>query len=213
LKEKIIYWGGTGQAIVLNEFLKFKYETLAVFDNASINSPFKDISIHKGKKEFCKWIIYHKNIHFIVAIAGANGKDRIAIHDFLLGYNLIPASAIHPSSYIANDAIIGEANQILANSTIAARVRTGKCVIFNTSCSVDHECEIEDGVHIGPGAILAGLVKVNINSFIGSGAVVLPRIEIGKNTIIGAGSVVTKNIPDNVIVYGNPARIMKENTR
>jgi acetyltransferase-like isoleucine patch superfamily enzyme len=38
---------------------------------------------------------------------------------------------------------------------------------------------------------------------------VLPRIKVGSNTIIGAGSVVTKNIPDNVIAYGNPAKIIR----
>ncbi|MBA7557870.1 2,3,4,5-tetrahydropyridine-2,6-dicarboxylate N-acetyltransferase [subsurface metagenome] len=46
-------------------------------------------------------------------------------------------------------------------------------------------------------------------SFIGIGTTVIQEIKIGKNVTIGAGSVVIKNIPDNIIVVGNPAKIIK----
>jgi maltose O-acetyltransferase len=43
------------------------------------------------------------------------------------------------------------------------------------------------------------------------GTNILHQVKIGKNTIIGAGSVVTKDIPDNVVAYGSPCKIIKEN--
>lgn len=46
---------------------------------------------------------------------------------------------------------------------------------------------------------------------IGGGAIIMPGVTIGNNVVIGAGSVVTKNIPDDVIVYGNPCRVIREN--
>ncbi len=46
---------------------------------------------------------------------------------------------------------------------------------------------------------------------IGIGACVLPNINIGKWSIIGAGAVVIEDVPDNVIVVGNPAKILKVN--
>lgn len=46
-------------------------------------------------------------------------------------------------------------------------------------------------------------------SFLGIGATIIQAIEIGKNVTIGAGSVVIKNIPDNVVALGNPAKIVK----
>ena len=49
-------------------------------------------------------------------------------------------------------------------------------------------------------------------SFIGIGATIIQGIKIGKNVIIGAGSVVIKDITDNVIVVGNPAKIIKNKT-
>jgi serine acetyltransferase len=82
----------------------------------------------------------------------------------------------------------------------------GNACIINSSAIVEHECLINSGVHIGPGAKLAGLVEVGDYSFIGMGAIILPRIKIGKHVIVGAGAVVTKNVTDNVTVAGNPAR-------
>lgn len=83
--------------------------------------------------------------------------------------------------------------------------------------------EIGDNVTFAPGVrILAhdasmkkhlgytriGKVKIGDNAFIGSGAIILPHVTIGSNTIIGAGSLVSKNIPDNVVAAGNPAKAL-----
>jgi acetyltransferase-like isoleucine patch superfamily enzyme len=80
---------------------------------------------------------------------------------------------------------------------------------------------IEDDVFIGPHVTFTNdkyprinrewkLLKTTIKkgSSIGAGSVILP-VRIGKNSLIGAGSVVTKDIPDNVLAVGNPARIIR----
>lgn len=54
-------------------------------------------------------------------------------------------------------------------------------------------------------------VSIGRNVWIGGGAIILPGVTIGDNVVIGAGSVVTGDIPDNVIAYGNPCRIIREN--
>ena len=53
-----------------------------------------------------------------------------------------------------------------------------------------------------------GKIKIGDNVFIGANATVLPNVTIGNNSIIGANSVVTKAPPDNVVVAGNPAKII-----
>jgi acetyltransferase-like isoleucine patch superfamily enzyme len=55
-----------------------------------------------------------------------------------------------------------------------------------------------------------GKVRIGNNVYIGAYSIILPGITIGDNVIVGAGSIVTKDIPDNIIVAGNPAKIIKK---
>ncbi|MBQ6930995.1 MAG: sugar O-acetyltransferase [Clostridia bacterium] len=53
-------------------------------------------------------------------------------------------------------------------------------------------------------------VHIGKNCWLGAGVLVMPGVTIGDNTVIGAGSVVTKDIPANVVAYGNPCRVIRE---
>lgn len=213
--KNLIVWGASGQAIVLEEFLfTIGFKIITIFDNNSeIQSPFKDIPIYYGMDGFKQWQEGNKDrpIYFVIAIGGWRGNERLRLHHALESQGLIAATAIHPSSYVAANAVLGPGCQVLGNSFIGARAVLGKQVIINSSSSIDHECILSDGVHVAPGAVLAGCVEVGKASFIGVGAAVLPRIKIGNNVIIGAGTVVNRSIPDNHVVYGNPGKIVREN--
>ena len=52
-------------------------------------------------------------------------------------------------------------------------------------------------------------VHIGKNCWIGAGAVIIPGVTIGDNTVIGAGSIVTRDIPENVVAYGNPCKVMR----
>ena len=84
-----------------------------------------------------------------------------------------------------------------------------KKYIVNTGAIIEHDCKIGDYCHIAPGVHISGAVEIDKLSFIGIGTAIIQGIKIGKNVTIGAGSVVIKNIPDNVIAVGNPAKIVK----
>lgn len=58
------------------------------------------------------------------------------------------------------------------------------------------------------GYVKVGRVDIGNNVFIGYGSIVLPNTKIGNNVVVGAGTVVAKDIPDNVVVVGNPCRII-----
>lgn len=119
-------------------------------------------------------------------------------------------NAIHPSAIISPSAKLADGIFVAANATINPFAQIGIGAICNTACSIDHECVVEDFVHIAPGAILCGNVKIGEKTFIGAGAVIRQGIIIGKNVMIGAGCVVIKNIPDNVTIVGNPQKEIRK---
>jgi sugar O-acyltransferase (sialic acid O-acetyltransferase NeuD family) len=121
-----------------------------------------------------------------------------------------PVNAIHPSAVISASVEMNHGIMISANATINPLVTLGEGVICNTSCSIDHECIIEDFAHIAPGAVLCGNVRIGAGTFVGANAVIKQGITVGRNVTIGAGTVIIRDIPDNMMVVGNPQRILQK---
>ncbi len=106
-------------------------------------------------------------------------------------------------------------------------ISIGKKVFINACCKFQDQggIEIGDNVLIGHNVTIATLnhdfnpskrnsmiakkVKIGSNVWIGSNSIILPGVVIADGAIIGAGSVVTKNVLENTIVAGNPAKIIK----
>ncbi len=120
------------------------------------------------------------------------------------------ATAIHPSATVASDVEIGMGTIVAAGAVASPASMIGESAIINTCASVDHECKIEEGVHIAPGARLASRVTVGRSTWVGIGAIVKERVRIGRNSIIGAGAVVLDDVPDNVVAYGSPAKVIRK---
>lgn len=207
--ERVIVWGGTGQAKVVRPIIElYGREIVAVFDdNSNLKPPFFDIPLYFGKQEFIKWLAGENFDHLGFCIAIGNPRNaRIEMSEWLKNKGLLPISVIHPSAIVADDAILGEGCQCMAGAIINSLVILGKQCIINTNASVDHECVLGDEVELGPGATVCGQVKIGDNSWIGAGATVLPRITIGSNVIVGAGAVVINNVADGITVVGVPAK-------
>jgi sugar O-acyltransferase (sialic acid O-acetyltransferase NeuD family) len=104
---------------------------------------------------------------------------------------------IHRSSIIEPSTIIGEGNIILAGANIGSEARLGNLNYINNSSVVSHECEIQNNVHIAPGAVLGGRVKIGNNSLIGMNVNVYYDITIGDNVTVNNGVCIDENLPDN----------------
>ncbi len=93
-----------------------------------------------------------------------------------------------------------------------AKVKFGDNVFVAPHCgfyTAGHPLDVERRIS---GLEYALPITVGNNVWIGAHVCVLPGVSIGDNTVIGAGSVVTKNIPANVLAYGNPCKVIREIT-
>ena len=212
--KRYVLWGSAGHAKVLDEAIRrLGGKVVALFDNSlNANSAVPDAPLIGGSDSFPAWLNRtpdYRELYALVAIGGARGRERMQIQEQLAQSGLRIAPIIHPRAFVAESAVIGAGSQVLAMAVVAAEARIGAACIINHGSSVDHECQIADGVHIAPAATLCGCVTVAEYAMIGAGAIVLPRLRIGRNSIIGAGAVVTRGVPDDAVAVGNPARVVR----
>lgn len=129
-------------------------------------------------------------------------------------------SFIEPGAVVLGDVTISENCSIWYNTTVRANrasitVGAGSNIQDNAVVHVDEGYPVRIGeyVTIGHGAIIHGC-SIGNDSLIGMGAILLNGAQIGKNCIIGAGALVTQNmiIPDNSMVIGSPAKVIRQIT-
>lgn len=130
---------------------------------------------------------------------------------------------VREGAYIGANSILGK------NVYIDSDVRVGLNCKLQNNVSVFHGAVLEDGVFIGPHAVILndklprainpdGTLKsasdwavrgvtLRYGASIGGRAVILPGVTVGRWAMVGAGAVVTKDVPDHAVVYGNPAQV------
>ena len=138
-------------------------------------------------------------------------KYRKYVCDFFKEQGWKAVNIIHPDAVVSSETQLGEGVLIEAGCLVTPSPVIGDNVVINTGSQVNHDNIIEDHVYIASGVILSGGVKIGSNTLLDDGVVVTLGCHVGTNCIIGAGAVVTKNVPDNVIAYGAPCKVVRSN--
>jgi len=157
--------------------------------------------------------LFYNGVRNALIAVGSIGDASLRIKLFEkvkdIGFNF--PIIISPYAVIAGDVKIGEGTAVMHRVVVNVGSVIGRNCILNTGCIVEHDCKIGDHVHVASGAVLSGGVEVGYAAHIGAGAVIKQGVKIGKRSVIGAGSVVVKDVPEDSVYVGVPARELVKN--
>jgi sugar O-acyltransferase (sialic acid O-acetyltransferase NeuD family) len=97
------------------------------------------------------------------------------------------------------------------NTQITVNVSVARHVWINTRFDLGHDSYVGEFTTVFTNVTVGGDVRIGSHCVLGSGSIIKPGTTIGNNVYIGGGAVVVKDVPDNVVVAGNPAKYLKDN--
>ena len=207
-------YGASGYGKEVYPLIKDKYENIVFIDDSSNLDNLFGCSV----LTFDEFLQVRADEYFVF-IAIADGKIRELLTKRCLN-NAIKLLNIEASNVIKLEDVELEDGYILNPFvTLTSDIKIGKSFQANLYSYVAHDCIISDYVTFAPSVKCNGNVHIDDFAYIGTGAIIKQGkpnkpLKIGKGAIIQAGSFVTKNVPDGMTVFGNPAvELTKENLK
>ena len=125
---------------------------------------------------------------------------------------------IEPGAIIREQVEIGDRAVIMMGAIINIGAVVGEGSMIDMGAVLGGRATVGKNCHIGAGAVLAGViepasaepVRIGDGTLVGANAVVIEGVQVGKNCVVAAGAVVIDDVPDNMVVAGCPAHIIKE---
>ena len=164
-----------------------------------------DVAIHESLDSFepetgCKYVTCVPSVQ----------KYRL-IEDLKRDWEIEFSSLVHPGAHLGSNVHTGEGILISPGVVIAPNVVLDDFCTINRGTTIGHDAHIGKYSRVGPSVALAGGTRIGDKCNIGIGACVLDRLQIGNWSVVGAGSIVTRNLPEEIIAYGAPARVIRKN--
>lgn len=206
MKKLVVVGGGGFAKEVIWLAQDCGYEVVGVLDDADNVQNKKILGVDVlGKISDWK---KHAQHEFILAI-GSPRTRRIVFEKMTeLGLPKF-ATLIHPNVIASQQIKIGEGSIICAGCTLTVEIEIGTHCIFNLNITVGHESTIANFVTVAPMVAISGNVQLKDYTEVGTGAAIRQGITLEKGAMLGMGGILTKNIPENTIFLGNPAKEFK----
>lgn len=213
-KKRVVLVGGGQHARVVLYNLKAqgKYDVACFLDadKAKVGTTYEGYEVAGTYDELDRIRErFETNLFFI---AFGNMKTRKSVFEKFVSEGWEAVTIIHPDAVVSKDARIGKGVLIECGCLITPNPIIGDNVVVNTGSQVNHDNIVKDHVYIASGVVLSGGVTIEENTLLDDGVIVTLGRTVHRNCIIGAGGIVTKDIPENSIAYGNPARVIRENS-
>lgn len=185
-------------------------ENLFFFDNINKDLPEKLYDQFKILRRFdqVQSLFSASDNRFVLGVGSPKIRFNLAKKFIEIGGKL--TTLISPKADIGIfNTFIGSGSNIMTGAIIENDTTIGEGCLLNLNCTVAHDTTVGKYSELSPAVNVSGNCQIGDFCFLGTGCVILPKVKIGNNVVVGAGAVVTKNISNDQIVVGVPAKVLK----
>lgn len=211
-KKEVIIIGSAGHAkVIIDIFEKSNYNILGLLDTFREDGEEtmgykiigKDVDLPSLSEQ-------HPNCEYFIAIGDNWLRHTVRNKIIKILPNAKFANAIHPNAAIARTVVLGSGIAIMAGCIVNSNTVIEDFSILNTGASIDHDSKMSSFSSLAPRAATGGKVTIGEFSAVCMGATIKHRVTIGKHTIVGAASLLLTNTGDYEVLYGVPAKKIRD---
>lgn len=218
--KKVVILGGKGTAVVIAEQiedarLRFGMEIEVMgfaFDDPAFKDGINGWPVLCGTREAFEKYQKDEDVFFVFSMYRS---DKIKERAKLCESYGIPEERwltfVHPDATVCKSVKIGYGTIILTKCVVNPNVRIGSHNILHSGVFIAHDTEIGTHNFIAAQTCIGSEIRIGDYNFLGLNSTCRTFVKIGDNNLIGMGSVVLKDVEDNEIVAGNPAKFLRIN--
>lgn len=156
------------------------------------------------------WLRSHgRPVHVAVAIGSPGGRKAVAERIRALGVGALFTPVINPFSFVGPRVALEEGVVVGAGCVCQCDLTVGAFTVLASGCSLGHDSRVGAYSWLSPGSRLAGYASVGDACWIGMNTSVLAHRKVHDRAETGAGSVINKDVPEDAVVAGVPARFLR----